>query len=306
MTTRYRFGVQAATVTGAGGSVDVSPFATVFYVSTSGSDGNNGKTPSAAFLTINAAITASTAGRGDTIIIAPGTYTETVMAPKAHTIFRAAVYNALRPSVIISSVAADMVTIDVDGVQFYGIEFKAANDSVANIVDIADTASVDGILFDGCVFNGNDKATCVGIQADDGTFILTRLSVTNCTFRDLTGTMIDIGVKGFAYSYIAYNRFCHDANSAVGIALADTSAFATGKAWVIEHNDFLPFDATGDEVGISIAGTENTTGCGIIRNNYFSYSAAATAVTIDKLGAATINNYVAAATGGGTLVTTGT
>lgn len=303
MTTHFRGGVQTSQLSAPG--VSTSPFATTYYVSTGGSDGNDGKSPTAAFLTINAAISATTAGRGDTIIVAPGSYTETVMAPKAHTILKAAVINYLRPSVVVLSVAADMVTIDVDGFQCYGIEFKANDNAVNNIVDVADTAAVDGLLFDGCVFNGNDKTTVIGINAADASFALTRMSLTNCTFRDLTGTMVNIGALGMGYSYIGYNRFCHDVNSGIGIALADTTAFVTGKAWIIEHNDFLPFDATGDEVGISIAGTEDATGAGMIRSNFFSYSAAATAVTIDKLGKATINNYVAAATGGGTVVTTG-
>jgi hypothetical protein len=299
--------LQAATVVG-GGVNGSSPFGTMYYVDgTNGSDSNNGKSPSKAFATIAAAISASTASKGDEITIAPGTYTITAsLAPKAHTIFKAAVYNPRRPSVIITGAVADMVQIDVDGVQFKGIEIKASGAGANNLVDIADTAAVDGVVFEGCVFNGADQTSVVGIQADDATFALTRMTVVDCLFRDLTGTMIDIGALGMAYSYIGYNQFAHDINSGIGIALADTTAFVTGKAWVIEHNVFTAFDATGDEVGISIAGTEHTTAAGIIRNNYFAYGAAATSITIDKLPTATINNYVAAATGGGTLVTTGT
>ncbi len=95
-------------------------------------------------------------------------------------------------------------------------------------------------------------------------------------------------------------------NSGKGIALADTGAFATGKGYVIEHNDFTPFDATGDEVGIFIAGTEDTTGVGIIRNNYFSYGGSALSITQDKVSKSEVNNYTGDAATGGTLVDPGT
>lgn len=284
-----------------------TPAARAWFVDgTNGADSNAGD-QNAPFLTIGAAISAATSGRGDTVVIAPGTYTITAaLVPKANMTFTAGrITGSRKPNVIITGDIADMIQIDVDDTAWYGIEFKAGGNTTDNLIDIADTAAVDGVIFDNCVFHGDDKTSVIGIRAVDATFALTRMTVRNCLFRDLTGTMISIGALGFAYSYIAYNQFAHDINSGIAIALADTTAFATGKGWIIEHNDFTAFDATGDEVGISIAGTEDTTGAGMIRNNYFSYSAAATAVTIDKLGKATINNYVAAATGGGTIVTTG-
>ncbi|MGH8743846.1 MAG: hypothetical protein ACREUY_06155 [Burkholderiales bacterium] len=287
-----------------------SPFGRVFFVdNTNGSDGNTGRSPRKALQTIAAAITAASsglAGLGDTIVIAPGTYTITAaLVPTAHTIFRAAVFNARRPSVIITGNIADLLQVDVDGCQFHGLEIKASGATADNLVDVADGANVDGLAFNGCVFNGADQTSVIALNASDATFILTRLSVVNSLFRDLTGTCINIGAKGFAYSYIACNQFAIDVNSGVGIALADTTAFATGKGYVIEHNVFTGFDATADEVGITIAGTEDTTGAGIIRNNYFAYLAPA-AVTIDKLSKSEINNYYGDAATGGTLVDPGT
>lgn len=259
------------------------------------------------FTTIGDAISASTADRGDVIIIGPGTYTITsALVPKANTSFVAAVQSSARkPSVIVTGNIADVVQVDVDGVYFEGIEFLAAGNTADNLVDVADAAAVAGLTFKNCVFNGADKTTVVGINAADATFAVTGLTVTNCLFRDLTGTCLNIGVKGMPYAYIGYNQFAIDVNGGTGIALADTTAFATGKGYVIEHNDFTGFDATADEVGITIAGTEDTTGAGIIRNNYFAYLAAA-AVTIDKLSKSEVNNYVGDAATGGTLVDPGT
>lgn len=259
------------------------------------------------FTTIGDAITASTASQGDVIIVAPETYTVTsAIVPKAYTSIIAAVQPTNRvPSVKISGNIADVVQVDVDGVYFEGIEFLAAGNTADNLVDVADSAAVSGLTFKNCVFNGADKTSVIGINAADATNAVTGLTVTGCLFRDLTGTCLNVGVQGMPYAYVAYNQFAIDVNSGVGIALADTSAFATGKGYVIEHNDFTGFDATADEVGISIAGTENTTGAGIIRNNYFSYLAAA-AITIDKLSKSEVNNYVGDAGTGGTLVDPGT
>ena len=58
-------------------------------------------------------------------------------------------------------------------------------------------------------------------------------------------------------------------------------------------------------MGITIAGTENTTGAGIITRNMFAYMAAA-AVTIDKLSLSEVNNYYGDAATGGVLVDPGT
>lgn len=286
---------------------EVSPFATMFYVDGSnGSDGNSGTTPNEAFATLGAAVAATTSNRGDTIVIAPGTYTlTTALVPKAGNIFKAAVINHRAPSVIIAGNIADVVQVDVSHVKFIGIEFRAFGAFADNLVDVADAASVAGLEFYFCVFNGADQTSVVGIRAVDGTFVTTSLVVKWCLFRDLTGTCINIGALGMAYSEIQYNQFAIDVNSGTGIALADTTAFATGKGYVISDNLFTGFDATADEVGITIAGTENTTGAGIIARNMFAYMAAAS-VTIDKLSLSEVQNYYGDAATGGTLVDPGT
>lgn len=300
-------GLQSNTFQGAIPESNV--FGKTWYVDgTNGSDNNTGTRPNRAVATIGKAATTLGAA-GDNIIIGPGTYTLSAsFAPKARQFFRAAVINPRYPTISItsnSSLTGDMVTIDVDGTIWYGIEFLAGHANLATLVDIADTAAVNGVWFQSCVFNGADKTSVVGIQADDATFALTGMTIENCLFRDLTGTMIDIGALGMAYSLIRNNLFAIDINSGTAIALADTTAFATGKGYAIIQNDFTGFDATADEVGITIAGTENTTAAGIIRNNFFAYITAA-AITIDKLSLSEVNNYVGDAATGGTLVDPGT
>ena len=104
---------------------DASPFGKIWYVDgTNGADGNQGTSPEEPFATIGAAQSASVASRGDMIVIYPGTYTiTTALAPKAFTTFRAAVVVPQNPSVKISGNLANLMTVNVDGLRFVGIEF---------------------------------------------------------------------------------------------------------------------------------------------------------------------------------------
>jgi len=298
MTTRFRHGLSSQ-----GMDVDTGfPYATgktIFVDGTNGSDGNLGEHRNEALASIGQAITKSTSAKGDVIVVYPGTYTITsALVPLANTTFVAARQSQMRvPSTVITGNIADMIQIDVDDTVFEGFKFLAAGNTADQIFDIAETTAVNGLTIRNCVFDGADKTSVVGLNLDDGIVATTGLVVEGCLFKDLTGTHINVGVLGMPYAYIAYNQFAIDVNSGTAIALADTSAFATGKGYVIEYNTFTGFDASKDEVGITISGTEDTTGAGIIRRNDFAYLAAA-AITIDKVGFSTVQNYYGDATGG--------
>ncbi len=283
-----------------------NPFGTTWFIDgTNGSNGNDGKSAATAFATAAYALSVSAAG--DTFVFAPGTYTISAsFVPLANQTFLASVIQPRKPKVIfLSSAIADLIQVDVSGCTFIGIEFQAGDNTCDNLIDVADGAAVAGLNILNCAFNGADKTTVVGINCIDATFAGSFLNVQGCLFHDLTGTCIAVGVLGFGYSYIGFNQFAIDVNSGVGIALADTTTFAIGKGYVIERNLFTGFDATGDEVGITIAGTENTTGAGIINDNRFAYIAVA-AITIDKLGFSEVENYVGDSGTGGTRVDPGT
>ena len=279
-------------------------FGETWYVDgTNGSDANTGKDPDDAFATLDEA--RGDSSDGDTIVIAPGTYTQTAadepLTPKANQIWMAAVpsFGGL-PNVIITGTAeATVVDIEVGGVVFKDIMFQADDDAVTQIVLVADTATVDGISFLDCMFDANGKATVVGLQVIDGTFVTTGLVVRKCRFADCN-TGIGVGALGIPYAYIEDNIFdMVDAGGGdVGIAMADTSGAATGYGYWIRDNLFIgPPDAGKDAVGITIAGTEDQIGIGGITKNMFSYTAVA-AITIDKMGFGTVQNYFGDATGG--------
>ena len=291
----------------------VSPnaFGNTWYVdTTNGNDDNSGSDPKDAFATLDAAQSASAAW--DIIVIAPGTYTQTAaeepLTPKAHTRWLAAVPNGRgQPSVIITGTAeATVVDVEVKGVIFEGIEFQADDDAVVQIVDLCETATVLGATFRDCWFNANGKTTVVGLNADDGTFIISGLYVTGCRFTQCD-TGLNIGVKGFGQSMIEENVFECQLAADTGISLADTSE-AGPTGWVIRRNDFTgAIDGDADGVlGIAIAGTSNAVGVGLIYGNHFG-DFAADAITQDIMEEMIVENYYGEANGatGGTKISGG-
>lgn len=278
-------------------------FGETYYVDvTNGKASNTGLDPDVAVNTL--ALARSKSAAGDTIVIAPGTYTQTAAAepltPKANQLWMAAVpcFGGI-PNVIIAGTAeVTVVDIEVGGVIFKDIMFQADDDAVTQIVLVADTATVTGLVFINCMFDANGKATVVGINAVDGTFILTGLVVEKCRFSDCN-TGLGIGVLGIAYSRIHDSVFdMIEGAGDVGIAFADSSGAANGYGYWVYDNLFLgPPDAGKDVVAITIAGTEDQTAMGGITKNMMAYTATA-AVTVDKVGFGTIQNYFGDATGG--------
>ena len=304
-----RFGqIQADAFLGA--AHDNSPFGKIWYVDgTNGSDGNAGDAPDQAYATVAAAISAAVATRGDSVVIAPGTYTITsALAPKAAMTFRAAVVNPRFPSVSIRGNIAQLLGVDVNYTRWIGIEFRASGTTARQLVRIANTTAVTGVLFEDCVFHGADTETgshyggVCGLKAHGQG--VTGMVIRRCVFRDLGGTPMGVGVLGMPYSIIEDNLFAIDTNSGTGIRMLATGAVATGKGYVIRNNEFTGFDATGSEVGITLAGTEDTEAGGIIRNNFFAQLTAA-AITANINPKGMVNNYVGDTGTGGTLVDAG-
>src|SRR3990167_456015 len=286
-----------------GSIYEASPFGKIWYVDVNnGSVGNLGDGPNAgeAFASIGAAIDAAVATRGDTVVIAPGTYTITsALSPKAFMTFRAAVVNPQAPSVSIRGNISNLATVDVNGVRFVGLEFRATGASVTDMISLAATTAITGgVTFEDCVFNGADQTGANSLNGVAGirsgpTNAVTGLVVRRCVFRDLGKTQLEIGVAGAPYAKIEDNLFAIDTNLGWGISIADTAAFGTGKGYVIRNNEFIgPDAATTSLFGVRLFGTVNATAGGLIRSNYFAYTLDA-AITQDIMPSSIIENYVA-------------
>ena len=191
------------------------------------------------------------------------------------------------------------MTVDVNGVRFVGLEFRATGASVTDMISLAATTAITGgVTFEDCVFNGADQTGANSLNGVAGirsgpTNAVTGLVVRRCVFRDLGQTPLELGVAGAPYAKIEDNLFAIDTNLGWGIAIKDTAAFGTGKGYVIRNNEFIGPDAIStSQVGIRLFGTVNATAGGLIRSNYFAYTLDA-AITQDIMPSSIIENYVA-------------
>lgn len=306
----------------------INPFGDVWFVAASGGGDGSGNSggADAPFATIAYAISRGAAG--DTILLGPGTHSVDVssaaLVPKADMQFVAAILPlGGKPSTIVTHDADDgavLVTVDVDGVGFYGIEFLMVTGSTTavDLFDVAQTTAVTGLIFKDCWFDLNevDHATAIvrALALDDGTNAITGLVVSNCRFLggDATTTeseYVVVGVGGIPGALIEDNVFMLESADAttVAIAFADPGAVAGSYGWVCRNNDFIgPSDIGGDAVAITFTGamTEGEI-MGIIRTNYFSYCNTSP-ITIDEVNKSIIWNYYGDDATGGVLADPGT
>lgn len=299
-------------------------FGTTYYVDvTSGVDTNTGKDPNDAFKTLGQVRSASSAG--DTVVIAPGTYTIDVgsasLAPKADQKWVAANPSlGGAPSVIIVADADDSantpVAVDVDNVYFEGIEFKlvAGGTTALYCVEAAQTTAVRGLVFKDCWFNLNGvDAVVIACRFNDASNAVTGLVMKNCRLIGATATtnvatLVQVGVGGIPDALIEDCVFAVQSNDgdAVAISFLDPGAAVKSYAMTIKNNDFIgPSDGGGDGVPVVIAaGTTEDEIVGIIRTNFFSNCSTAP-VTIDKINNSVVRNYNGDNDTGGTLVDPG-
>lgn len=305
-------------------SREYNPFGTVFYVDgTNGSDSNDGTSPNNAIQTLAQAITDSAAG--DTIVIAPGTYTVDVgvasIAPKADQTWLGAKPSlGAAPSVIIVADADDHVNspmaIDVNGVVFKDIEFKliAGGTNALYILEAAQTTAVRGLVFEDCWFNMNsvDAAGVLGLRFNDATNAVTGLVMRHCRFvGGDAGTnqcsYMTIGVGGLPGALIedcVFEMESPDGDS-YGIDFIDPTVAKNSYGFTVRNCDFIgPKDGGGDGVAINVQGGTEDEIVGMFRTNYMSNCTAS--ITIDKINNSIVRNYEGDDALGGSIVNPGT
>ncbi len=302
-------------------NLHVSPgvFGRTWYIdSTNGSNSNTGLDPNSAFADVAQARSSSNAG--DTVVLAPGSYTVDVgtdggMAPKADQTWMAAVPSYCgAPNVIITQDADDNVAspiiLDVDGVIFKDIEFRlvAGGTTALYLVDISQTTAVRGAVFKDCWFNMNsvEAADTFAVRLNDATNASTGIVFAGCRFigGDLTTNQtvyIQIGVGGAPDLLIEHCTFALQSadGDARAIEFLDPAASGKSYAHTIRFNTFIgPMDGGGDAAPIEYATamTDNEL-VGAIHDNIFA-NCTAVSITQDEASGSAVNNYVNSAAGG--------
>lgn len=197
----------------------------IYYVGKHGADANDGKTPSQAKLTIQAAVTVAVAG--DTIVVFPGTFTETITHVASNVTLRA---EGKPTNVIITQADANVVDFATyTGIQYkyFGISCTAATTAICTV-----QGSTGGATFKEC----QTSMICAANIA----------AVTQPTVGCLTGA-------GTLKVTIGKVTYAHTGN---GGATANKGAFKTADGGVITLQRINDLD-------VSCSGTALVTSVGV-------------------------------------------
>lgn len=152
-----------------------------------GSDANDGRSPIEPFATIQRAVDKCVSGRGDKIVIFPGTYDENVVITSKDyiTIVGSLAPGYARPDVVPATGVA-LIINNSQGTVLKHVRFASADsDTVVN--------EGNGFLFEDCVFDGDAgqavtecNLRLVGDAADDS-YTASEGKILNCLFRNSGG-----------------------------------------------------------------------------------------------------------------------
>ena len=298
---------------------------TVHLDVTNGNASNKGTGPRDAVLTIKQALALSSVW--DTLLFAPGTYpvdvSDASLAPLAFQHWVSAIPSSPlgMPSVIIVADLDDhvnpIIAVDVDGVEFDGIELKliAGGTTALHIISAAQTTAVRGLTLKNCLVNLNGvDALVVGMLFTDVTNAITGLSirgtrVTGTTAAAAQAVGVSIGVGGIPGCDIQHNIFECQSNDgdARAFLFADPGGAVKSYGLNISNNGFIgPSD--GDGNGVPFEFNSNMTEdeiIGLIARNMFS-NCSTSPITVDKVNNSMVENYNGDNAAGGTKVDPGT
>jgi len=274
--------------------VSFSKDSKVFFVdATNGNDGNDGLDVARPVATIQKAVDLAVTDRGDTIMVAPGTYAETVTVTSKNylSIIGMVIPGYAKPDVApTTGIALNSVT--TQGLVLRHMRFVSTDsDTVVN--------QGNGFLFQDCVFDGNagQAATEANLRlvgnADDDSFTASEGRIIDCMFRGCGGDALifqhanapngvgctDVEVLGCRF----YNNTGDDIATA-----ANTSGGGVGicRDVLIHDCRFMTTDKAVylDMDQASFAGGDTAVNDGLISYNFFADDAALDATKIDISG----------------------
>lgn len=243
----------------------------VFYVSSvTGSNGNSGKDPRFPFATVDFAIGACSANKGDTIILMPGhaeTVTSTSIALDVAGVTIVSLGNGLKRPTFTYGAAAATITVSAANCTWIGSHFIGNFDNVAaaftlgaakdfklvgnTFSDVSSSLHFLEIVVTGATANAADGLTVIGNRYEGG------LAIAPGAFISVLGTLDRIRVIG------NYVKLASTDDEGSFITLADkniTNAEISG-------NKHIVVGSTGAAVGIFLTGS-GTACTGIVDNNY--------------------------------------
>ena len=175
-----------------GGRVFFVGGGTVAYRGKAASDANSGLSPEQPLSTATQAHTQCVAGRGDTIVILPGTVNVTTpfAITKSNVTLRGytEVPPHIKPPCAIAT-STDSVSMIESDANYVTIEYLYIDHNTTTadvqILDVGDTSGCEGVLIRNCWFDLLGSATDTdGIRFGDGSRAVYRSVIEGCTFED--------------------------------------------------------------------------------------------------------------------------
>lgn len=180
-----------------GGAVFFVSGGTVAYGGKGGSDNNKGTTPQEPLATIDGTAGAHSkcvAGRGDTIVLLPGSVTITAaialdVADVTLTGYTVTGPNTYNPSLIVCATASvEMINIDADNVvvENLTLDCNIGSSSAGSYpIDVSDTTATTGVILRNLFIDmeGADTDTDA-IRIGDGTVVAKNFLIEGCTIHD--------------------------------------------------------------------------------------------------------------------------
>lgn len=254
-------------------------------------DQNDGTDPNNPKLTVQSALDRCVAGRRDTVVVLPGTYT--ISTQLTMTIagvrligwdFKKAQY---ANSVVLVGSGVDILAVDAANCEIAGIHFDQGANALYTGIDVSQTAAVAGTYIHDCMFEMGLDGIVLGTAAG---LTPTNVLIEKCMFSQVNNLAAASGidVNRLATSIIRDNVFYSNvANAAYGIDLANQATVGV----IIRGNDFQFLQAGS---GIFRAGVNASAS---MHDNWFSGTMTPVTVLADG-GDHAVNNYAASAAGG--------
>lgn len=237
------------------------PQSCVFYVDRNDPGANlvnDGTLPSAPLSTIGRALLRTVAGRGDVIVVMPGTYAENLTVATSDVSIIGAVDGI--PPVITPVGVATALTVTADGFYMENITIDGLTTGTPAVI------TGDNVKIVNCTFNR-------AVAAGDGLTILgltLHAKIIGCTFQSnaVAGLRLE-NTAGGVHPELVHVEGCRFITNTVN-AIADTDNAAGGDTFgvlFIDSNLFLGAGAAYVYINLLDAGAA---GLGLVSNNYFA------------------------------------
>jgi hypothetical protein len=254
-------------------------------------DQNDGTDPNNPKLTVQSALNRCVAGRRDTVVVFPGTYTISTQLAMATAGVRLIGWDFPKAqyanSVVFDGDGVDILAINAANCEVGGIHFDQSDNATYNGIEVSQTAACAGTYIHDCMFEMGNSGILLGVAQS---FVPTHMLIERCTFFQVhnTAAMSGINVDQLSYSIIRDNVFYSNvANAAYGIDFADQAT--TGV--LVRGNQFMMMQA-----GTGIYRASVTVNASM-HDNWFSGAGTAVTVRADG-GDHAVSNYAATAAGG--------